>query len=116
VEWGPGVYGLGAAASRYFGKSPAELSPKEVAFLVRLIPGPVSYQRSFDCGTVSPAFEGLVAGLLTKLLSAKALTEEEYGIAMSEQPPSGWCRSQGVGRRDPWRVERMTECRPRDRR
>jgi hypothetical protein len=85
VEWGPGVYGLGAAASHYFGKSPAELSPKEVAFLVRLIPGPVSYQRSFDCGAVSPAFEGLVARLLAKLLSVKALTEEEYRIAMSEQ-------------------------------
>src|SRR4029453_9271157 len=48
IEWGPGLYGLRPAARHYFGKDPGALSPKEMAFLVVMIPGPVKYQRSFN--------------------------------------------------------------------
>jgi penicillin-binding protein 1A len=82
VEWGPGLYGLRPAAEHYFGKTPAQLSPKEMAFLVRLIPGPLVYQRCFASGEVSPAFEGLVVSLLGKLWSTGALTDEEYQEAL----------------------------------
>jgi hypothetical protein len=84
IEWGPDIYGLRPAARHYFGKEPRELTPKEMAFLVCLIPGPLKYQRSFADGTLSPTFETMVATLLGKLRSVDALGEEEYQAALGE--------------------------------
>ncbi len=84
IEWGPGLYGLRSAARRYFDKEPRALTPKETAFLVALIPGPVKYQRSFSEGALSPGFEPLVTNLLAKLRSMNALSEEEYAAALAE--------------------------------
>ncbi len=101
VEWGPGLYGLRPAAEHYFGKTPGELCPKEMAFLVRLIPGPLIYQRCFASGELSPAFEGLVVSLLGKLWSTGSLTDDEYQQAL--QTPlklGGSARSEGEGQAD----------------
>ncbi len=40
IEWGDGVYGAEAAARTYFGKSAANLTPREAAFLAAIIPNP----------------------------------------------------------------------------
>ena len=50
-EFGPGLYGVRDAARVYFGKSPAELSPKEAAFLVMLFPSPRRYSVSYGRST-----------------------------------------------------------------
>jgi penicillin-binding protein 1A len=92
IEWGPGTYGLRPAARRYFDAEPAQLTPAQMAFLVALIPGPVKYQRSFARGTVSPGFRPLMDGLLGKLRSVNALSEEEYQAALSE---AVWVRTEG---------------------
>ena len=84
IEWGPGLYGLRPAARHYFGKEPGALTPKEMAFLVALIPGPIKYQRSFEEGALSPGFEPLVTNLLLKLRSVNALSEEECAAALAE--------------------------------
>jgi hypothetical protein len=84
IEWGPCVYGLRPAARHYFAREPMRLTPKQMAFLVSLVPGPIKYQRSFEGGVVTPFFEGLVATLLAKLRSVDALTEEEYAAALAE--------------------------------
>jgi Transglycosylase len=97
IEWGPGIYGLRPAARHYFGKEPADLTPKEMAFLVALIPGPIKYQRSFAQGALTPGFEPLVANLLAKLHSVGELSDEDYEAALAEtlvfksaeDPPSG---------------------------
>ena len=86
IEWGPDVYGLRTAARHYFGKDPREMTPKEMAFLVALIPGPVKYQRSFAGGTLSPAFENLVDNVLTQLRLVDAISEEQYQTALVETP------------------------------
>jgi len=85
IEWGPGIYGLRSASAHYFGKEPVDLTTKELAFLVALIPGPIKYQISFASGTLSPSFEQLVNGVLAKLRSVDAITEEEYQAALAEQ-------------------------------
>jgi monofunctional biosynthetic peptidoglycan transglycosylase len=85
IEWGPGVYGLRAAARHYFGKEPRNLTPREGAFLVALIPGPIKYQASFRGGELTPRFAVLVDNLLAKLRSVDALTEEEYQAAREEE-------------------------------
>lgn len=40
IEWGDGIYGAEAAARTYFGKSAANLTPQEAAFLAAIIPNP----------------------------------------------------------------------------
>jgi membrane peptidoglycan carboxypeptidase len=93
IEWGPGLYGLRPAARHYFDKEPQALSPREIAFLISMIPGPVKYQRSIEGGELRKGFETLVNNLLVKLKSVDALSEEEYEAALAEtlvfrgQPP-----------------------------
>jgi membrane peptidoglycan carboxypeptidase len=82
IEWGPGIYGLEPAARYYFGREPSQLTPRQMAFLVVLIPGPVKYQRSLATGTPTPFFDGMIVTLLGKLLAAGALSEKEYQSAL----------------------------------
>ena len=41
AEWGEGLFGAEAAARRYFGKSAAQLSPREAALLTAALPNPL---------------------------------------------------------------------------
>jgi len=84
IEWGPDLHGLRPACRHYFSKEPRELTPKQMAFLVALIPGPVKYQRSLAGGTPSPGFLPLVDNLLAKLRAQDALTEAQYEAALAE--------------------------------
>jgi penicillin-binding protein 1A len=83
IEWGPGVYGLGPAARHYFGRGPADLTPKQGAFLVSMIPGPMKYQRSIEGGVPTPFFDGLMASLLAKLHATGALDDAAYEAALA---------------------------------
>jgi monofunctional biosynthetic peptidoglycan transglycosylase len=40
VEFGPGVFGAGAASQRFFDKSSRELTPREAALLAAVLPSP----------------------------------------------------------------------------
>jgi len=40
VEWGPGVWGIGAASRHWFGKPPATLTPSEAILLAAMLPAP----------------------------------------------------------------------------
>jgi membrane peptidoglycan carboxypeptidase len=48
VEFGPEVFGIKDAAAHYFAKAPADLTPAEVAWMVRLLPGPRKYYPQFE--------------------------------------------------------------------
>jgi len=93
IEWGPGLYGLRPAARHYFDKEPPALGPREIAFLVTLIPGPIKYQGSIRDGEVRRGFDTMVNNLLVKLRSVDAISDEEYEAARAEtlvfrgQPP-----------------------------
>jgi monofunctional glycosyltransferase len=41
VEWGPGIYGIEAAARHYYGKSASDLTRTEAAGLAALLPNPL---------------------------------------------------------------------------
>jgi hypothetical protein len=84
IEWGPGIHGLVPAARHYFGRTPQELTPKEIAFLVCLIPSPVRYHQAHAAGRLGPGMEQLTANLLAKLRSVDAIGDEEYGHALNE--------------------------------
>src|SRR5260370_6963763 len=44
VEFGPGIYGVGAATQRYFGKAPADLDDGEAAQLAAVLPHPTGWR------------------------------------------------------------------------
>jgi monofunctional glycosyltransferase len=46
VEFGPGIYGVEAAAQRYFHRSAAELTPHDAALLISVLPRPLVYVAS----------------------------------------------------------------------
>ena len=51
AEFGPGLYGVGAASQRYFGKSPAELDEHESAQLAGLLPNPTTWRPGASSST-----------------------------------------------------------------
>ena len=53
AEFGPGIYGAGAASQRYFGKAAADLEPREAAALAAGLPKP----RSWHPGSTSAAYQ-----------------------------------------------------------
>lgn len=59
VEWGYHIYGIGAAARYYFGKTPAELSLGESIFLASILPRPKAGLYEFmPDGTLRPGLHG----------------------------------------------------------
>ncbi|MBI2429522.1 MAG: transglycosylase domain-containing protein [Ignavibacteriales bacterium] len=44
IEWGNGIFGVEAAAQRYFGKSAADLTREEAARMAAVIPSPRRYK------------------------------------------------------------------------
>lgn len=105
IEWGPGLHGLGPAARHYFGKRPSELTPREGAFLVALIPGPVKYQPSFASGVLSPGFSRLVNGVLYRLRSVGVLTDEELAAELAEPLRLLWTPPDVAGEEEPGAAE-----------
>ncbi|ATB27549.1 transglycosylase domain-containing protein [Melittangium boletus] len=85
IEWGPNLYGIGAAASHYFDKPAYALSVREAAFLATIIPNPVRYHGYCTQGALSDVWARNVDTLLGKLLADGALTEPEYQQSLAER-------------------------------
>lgn len=66
AEWGDGAFGAEAAARRHFGKSAAQLTPREAALLARALPNPL--QRV--AGKPSRRHQGLARLLQTRMGAA----------------------------------------------
>lgn len=43
IEFGPGIYGLGAAASKYYGTSPSQLTRSQMVALAAILPNPLKW-------------------------------------------------------------------------
>ncbi len=43
IEFGPGIYGVGAAAKYHFNKTPAELNQREMLALAAILPNPLNW-------------------------------------------------------------------------
>jgi hypothetical protein len=53
AHWGPGVYGVGAAAEAYFGRPVAEITLREAAFLAAILPSPNRFAADYVEGVVA---------------------------------------------------------------
>ncbi len=84
VELGPMVYGIGHGAHYYFGKPASTLTPRECAFLAAMLPGPrVAYNPYKNLHRVLKRSD-MILGLLRK---KGVLSEDEYRLALAEEPP-----------------------------
>lgn len=82
VELGPMVYGIGHAANHYFEKTPAELTLRENAFLVAMLPGPRVYDPFQKMDQVLDRSDRI----LGILLRAGRITDAQYLAALEEIP------------------------------
>lgn len=69
AEWGDGIFGAEAASQRYFGKSAAELTPREAARLAAVLPNPLR----FDAGRPGPYVQRRT-GIILKRMAQQPLT------------------------------------------
>jgi len=86
VELGPMVYGIGHGAQYYFGKSAANLTPRECAFLAAMLPGPrVAYNPYKNLGKVLQRSNMI----LKKMARKGVLSAAEYQAALGQSPNIG---------------------------
>ena len=69
VEFGPGVYGVGAASQRYFGKAAADLDDHEAAQLAAVLPNPSAWHP----GGPGPVYRRRVAAIERRMERAAFL-------------------------------------------
>jgi monofunctional biosynthetic peptidoglycan transglycosylase len=72
VEFGPGIYGAGAASQRYFGKAPADLDESEAAQLAAALPNPAAWHP----GAGSAAYRRHVAAIERRMSRAAFLLKQ----------------------------------------
>jgi hypothetical protein len=83
IEFGPRLYGIGAAARHYFGKTADQISPLEAAFFSSILPSPKKRYVHYCHGTLSAQWEKYLRRILSKMHERGRLTEEEYTTAMA---------------------------------
>jgi monofunctional biosynthetic peptidoglycan transglycosylase len=69
AEFGPGLYGVGAASRRYFGKLPSALGEAEAAELAAALPYPAAWRP----GTASAVYRRYVASIRQRMARAAFL-------------------------------------------
>ena len=72
VEFGPGVYGAGAASQRYFGKAAGDLDESEAAQLAATLPNPSAWYP----GATSAAYRRRVASIERRMGRATFLIKQ----------------------------------------
>lgn len=85
IEWGPDIYGIGAASQHYFGRPARRLEPLEAAYLATLIPSPVRLHAHYDKGAVPNRHLRKVHRLLERLNRLGQLSDEALMAAKSRR-------------------------------
>lgn len=85
VEFGPGLYGIGRASQRFFGKDPRDLTLKEALYMASLLPAPIPRYRNFCKGVLSPAYLKIIKQLLDRMLALGKISVAEHASAVAEK-------------------------------
>jgi hypothetical protein len=83
IEYGPKVWGITRAARTYFGKSPAQLTPIESAFLMGLKPDPAYGYLQYRRGKLNSHWRKNLDRVIKRLLDMGAISKEAYDLAMA---------------------------------
>lgn len=81
IEFGPRLYGIGAAARHYFGKSASDITPLEAAFFSSILPSPKRRYIQYCHGRLYPPWEKYVRRILMRIHERGRITDEEYAAA-----------------------------------
>ncbi len=84
IEFGPGVYGIGAAAQHYFARAPLELGAREAAFFSAIVPRPTTSYEVFCTRRVDEPTRARMRRALTLLVNAGHITSDEWRAATLE--------------------------------
>jgi len=88
VDWGPGICGADAAARRYFGKRPGELTPLEAAWLASILPNPgQAYVGEFLTGRADSAGAVRVLRQMRELPRAQRERSASQTLVFAAPPP-----------------------------
>ncbi|HEY0713361.1 MAG TPA: biosynthetic peptidoglycan transglycosylase, partial [Polyangia bacterium] len=85
IEFGPRLYGIGAATKHYFGKPPSALTPLEAAFFSSILPSPKRRYIQYCHGQLYPPWDKYVRRILTRIHERGRLTDDEFTIAAEQQ-------------------------------
>ncbi|WP_234023670.1 biosynthetic peptidoglycan transglycosylase [Sorangium cellulosum] len=83
VEFGPLVYGIGAAARHYFNTTAAQLSLGQALYLASILPNP-KVQHFSSSGEVTPAWSGYLRKLMQIAHKRQRLSDEELEKGLQE--------------------------------
>jgi hypothetical protein len=78
VEFGPRIYGIGAATRHYFGKKPADLTPLEAAWFSSIMPNPKRRYVQYCHGAPVPQWDKYIHRIMAKTHERGRLTDDEY--------------------------------------
>jgi hypothetical protein len=84
IEFGPRIYGIGAATRHYFGKKPSELTPLEAAFFSSILPSPKRRYVQYCHGSLSAQWDRYVRRILAKVHERGRITDDEYAAAAAQ--------------------------------
>jgi hypothetical protein len=84
IEFGPGIYGIGAAAQYYFDTTAAELSVGQALYLGSILPKPKSHHFAAD-GNVSPGWSSYLRKLMHVAHKRQLITSAELEEGLREQ-------------------------------
>jgi monofunctional glycosyltransferase len=66
IEWGPGIYGVEAAAGHYYGKSASALTAEEAVRLASILPNPIRFRPEDDTSRRMRKKRRIVSEILVK--------------------------------------------------
>ncbi|MGB0680394.1 MAG: transglycosylase domain-containing protein, partial [Polyangiales bacterium] len=107
IEYGPGIYGIGAATQHYFGLHPSQLTPAQAAFLACILPAPGRYHSQRERGVLSASIQGHMRRLLLHMHRRGRIDALALGHGLAEldvfrfrgdpaRPPQPWLGSAAV--------------------
>lgn len=84
AEWGDGIFGVGAAAERYYGKTPRELTPVEACRLAAALPNPLRFRP-----TGSTRFVDKRADYIMAILKKRSEGDAAFRETPAPEEPAG---------------------------
>lgn len=84
IEYGPGIYGITAAAEHYFKTTPAALSLGQALYLASILPNP-THQHFTESGAVSDGWMRYLQKLMRIAVKIGRISEAEYEAALEEE-------------------------------
>ena len=78
IEYGPGIFGIKAAANHYFKKHPSALTPRESAFLAMMLPSPKRYYMSYKKRCLTKFAGARIRNILRKLRMGRVINSDQY--------------------------------------